>query len=127
VIPISLLLNILWVVFGGLLMALGWLLAALVMAITIIGLPWVPAALRIAGYTLWPFGRRVVDRDDGPLPLLGNIVWFVFAGWWLALGHILIAVPLALSIVGIPFAWAHVKLAGLSLAPVGKEVVSIDD
>jgi len=122
----SVILNILWVIFGGLVMAFAWLLAALLMAITIIGLPWVPAALRIAGYTLWPFGQMVIDRDDGPLSLLGNIVWFVFAGWWLALAHILIAVPLALTIVGIPFAWAHIKLAGLSLAPVGKMVVPTD-
>ncbi len=119
----SLILNILWIIFGGLLMALAWVIAAVVMAITIIGLPWTPAALRIAGYTLLPFGQTVIDRDPGPLSLIGNIIWFVFAGWWLALGHLIVAVPLALTIIGIPFAWAHLKLALLSLAPVGKEVV----
>ena len=118
-----LLLNILWLVFGGLLSACAWVFAALLMALTIIGLPWAPAALRIAGYSLLPFGQTVVDRDPGPLSLAGNIVWFVLAGWWLALGHLILAVGLALTIIGLPFAWAHLKLAGLSLAPVGKAVV----
>lgn len=107
-------------------MALGWVLAAMLMAISIVGLPWVPAALRIAGYTLLPFGHRVIDRDDGPISLLGNILWFLLAGWWLAIGHIVLAIGLALTIIGIPFAWAHFKLAGLSLAPVGKMIVPID-
>jgi uncharacterized membrane protein YccF (DUF307 family) len=119
----SLLLNILWIIFGGFVMAAGWLFAALLMAVTIIGLPWAPAALRIAWYTLLPFGQTVIDRDPGPLSVIGNIIWFILAGWWLAIGHLLIAIPLAVSIIGIPFAWAHVKLAMLSVAPVGKEVV----
>ncbi len=119
----TLLLNILWLVFGGLISACAWLLAAALMALTIVGLPWAPAALRIAGYTLLPFGQTVVDRDPGALSLAGNIIWFVLAGWWLALGHLLLALGLALTIIGLPFAWAHVKLAGLSLAPVGKAVV----
>jgi uncharacterized membrane protein YccF (DUF307 family) len=119
----SLLLNILWIIFGGFVMAAGWLFAALLMAITIVGLPWAPAALRIAWYTLLPFGQTVIDRDPGPLSVIGNIIWFILAGWWLAIGHLLIAIPLAVSIIGIPFAWAHVKLAMLSVAPVGKEVV----
>ena len=119
----SLLLNVLWIVFGGLVSALGWLLAALLMAITIVGLPWVPAALRIAGYTLLPFGNHVEERDPGPLSLIGNVVWFLLAGWWLALGHLLLALGCAVTIIGLPFAWAHLKLAGLSLAPVGKEIV----
>lgn len=119
----SLILNILWIIFGGLVMALAWLIAAVLMAITIIGLPWTPAALRIAWYTLLPFGQTVIDRDDGPVSLIGNIIWFILAGWWLALGHLLIAIPLAVTIIGIPFAWAHLKLAMLSIAPVGKAIV----
>jgi len=119
----SLILNILWIVFGGLVAALGWVLAALLMAITLVGLPWMPSALRIAGYTLLPFGQHVERRDPGPLSLLGNIVWFVLAGWWLALGHLILALACALTIIGLPFAWAHLKLAGLSLAPVGTEIV----
>jgi uncharacterized membrane protein YccF (DUF307 family) len=123
---LSLILNILWIVFGGLVMAVGWVFAALLMAITIIGLPWAPAALRIAGYTLLPFGNTVEDRDTGPLSLIGNIIWFILAGWWLALSHLVIAIALAVTIIGIPFAWAHLKLALLSLAPVGKAVVPIE-
>jgi uncharacterized membrane protein YccF (DUF307 family) len=120
----SLLLNILWIAFGGLWMSIAWIVAAVIMAITIIGLPWAFAALRIALYTLLPFGHEIRSRPDaGVLSLLGNIIWFVLAGWWLALGHLILAVALALTIIGIPFAWAHLKLAGASLAPVGTEIV----
>jgi uncharacterized membrane protein YccF (DUF307 family) len=122
--PLSFLLNILWLIFGGLAAALAWVIAAVIMAITIIGLPWTFAALRIALYTLLPFGHEIRSRPDaGMLSLLGNIIWFVLAGWWLALGHLILAVALALTIIGIPFAWAHLKLAGASLAPVGTEIV----
>ena len=132
--PLSLLLNILWIVFGGLWMALGWIVAAVIMAITIIGLPWARAAFNIASYALLPFGRKAVSRAEhlgthdigtGPFGLLGNIVWLVLAGWWLALGHIVTAVLLALTIIGIPFAWAHLKLAGIALWPIGREIVPI--
>lgn len=119
----TILLNILWIIFGGLPMAFGWLIAAVLMAITIIGLPWTPAALRIAWYTLLPFGQRVEDHGSGPISFLGNVVWFLLAGWWLALGHLVVAFGLAVTLIGIPFAWAHLKLAGLSLAPVGKTVM----
>ncbi|MBR1134229.1 MAG: YccF domain-containing protein [Bradyrhizobium sp.] len=130
--PVSLLLNVLWIVLGGAYMAFGWLVAAVVMAITIIGLPWARAAFNIAAYTLLPFGSRAVRRDEltgmedvgtGPLGLLGNIIWFVLAGWWLALGHLLTAIALAVTIIGLPFAWAHLKLAGLALWPIGKTIV----
>jgi uncharacterized membrane protein YccF (DUF307 family) len=122
--PLSFLLNILWLIFGGLAAALAWVIAAVIMAITIIGLPWAFAALRIALYTLLPFGHEIRSRPDaGVLSLLGNIIWFVLAGWWLALGHLILAVALAITIIGIPFAWAHLKLAGASLAPVGTEIV----
>ncbi|HXX50835.1 MAG TPA: YccF domain-containing protein [Xanthobacteraceae bacterium] len=126
------LLNLLWIVFGGLWMAIGWVIAAAVMAITIIGLPWARAAFNIASYTLLPFGRKAVSRAEysgrhdigtGPLGLIGNIIWLVLAGWWLALGHVITAVLLAVTIVGIPFAWAHLKLAGIALWPIGKEIV----
>lgn len=123
----TLILNVLWLVFGGLWMALGWLLAALIMAITIVGLPWAPAALRIAGYTLLPFGNQAVDADPGSLSFIGNILWFILAGWWLALGHLITAVGLAVTIIGIPFAWAHLKLAGLTLAPLATAIVPRDD
>ncbi|MGE0765390.1 MAG: YccF domain-containing protein [Hyphomicrobiaceae bacterium] len=127
---VSLLLNVLWIVTGGLWMAAGWLLAALIMAITIIGLPWAWAALRIAQYTLLPFGFKVVDRPSGPLAeaagAVGNLVWFILAGWWLALGHLILAIGLAITIIGIPFAWAHLKLAWLTLWPLGREILPND-
>lgn len=122
-------LNILWLVLGGVWMAAGWLLAALIFAITIIGLPWARAALTIAGLALLPFGqgsvsRRLVqgenDLGTGPLGVIGNLIWLVVAGWWLALGHVISAVLLALTIIGLPFAWAHLKLARLALWPVGQ-------
>jgi uncharacterized membrane protein YccF (DUF307 family) len=129
---LSLLLNILWIVFGGLWMAIGWVVAAVIMAITIIGLPWARAAFNIASYTLLPFGQKAVSRAQhfgskdvgtGPLGVLGNIIWLVLAGWWLALGHLITAILLAATIVGIPFAWAHLKLAGIALWPIGKVIV----
>lgn len=133
---IRLVLNVLWIFTGGVWMALGWLFAALLMAITIIGLPWARAALNIAVYTFLPFGRVAVPRDrhdgredigTGPLGAIGNVIWLVLAGWWLALGHLLTAIPLAVSIIGIPFAWAHLKLAGLSLWPIGRRIVAVED
>jgi uncharacterized membrane protein YccF (DUF307 family) len=122
--PLSFLLNILWLICGGLPAAIAWLIAALIMAITIIGLPWSFAALRIALYTFLPFGHEMRTRPDaGVLSLLGNIIWFVLAGWWLAIIHLVLALGLAITIIGLPFAWAHLKLAGASLAPVGTEIV----
>ena len=130
--PVSLLLNIFWIVFGGLWMALCWVVAAALMAITIVGLPWTRAAFNIASYTLLPFGQKAVSRAEysgskdlgtGPLGFLGNVVWLVLAGWWLALGHLVTALLLAITIIGIPFAWAHLKLAGIALWPIGKIIV----
>jgi uncharacterized membrane protein YccF (DUF307 family) len=132
---VRLVLNILWIVTGGLWMAAAWVIAGILLALTIIGLPWARAAFNIAGYTLLPFGFRVVRRDEytgrndlgsGPLGLLGNLIWLVLAGWWLALAHLITAVALAITIIGIPFAWAHLKLAGLALWPIGKMIVPAD-
>ncbi len=134
--PLSLLLNLLWIVFGGLWMAVAWVIAAVLMAITIIGLPWTRAAFNIASYTLLPFGQKAVSRAEysgsedigtGPLGVLGNIVWLLLAGWWLALGHLITAILLAVTIIGIPFAWAHLKLAGIALWPIGKMIVPAED
>ena len=128
----SFLLNLLWIVFGGLWMAAGWMVAAVIMAISIIGIPWARAAFNIAFYTLLPFGQKAVSRDEysgredmgtGLLGGIGNIVWLVLAGWWLALGHLITGLMLAVTIIGIPFAWAHLKLAGLALWPIGKIIV----
>jgi uncharacterized membrane protein YccF (DUF307 family) len=134
--PFALLLNVLWMIFGGLEMAIGWLFAALIMVITIVGIPWARAAFNIASYALLPFGRKAVSRAEylgiedlgtGPFGLIGNIVWLVLAGWWLALGHLIAAILLAVTIIGIPFAWAHLKLAGIALWPIGKMIVDADD
>jgi uncharacterized membrane protein YccF (DUF307 family) len=128
----SFLLNLLWIVFGGLWMAVGWVIAAIIMAITIIGLPWRRAAFNIASYTLLPFGQKAVSRAEytgrqdigtGPLGVFCNVLWLVLAGWWLALAHLVTAIMLAVTIIGIPFAWAHLKLAGLALWPIGKMIV----
>jgi uncharacterized membrane protein YccF (DUF307 family) len=128
----SLILNLLWVICGGWLMALLWLLAAVITAITVILLPWSRACFEIANYTLWPFGREAIDREvltgksdlgTSDLGMLGNVVWFLCAGLWLAIAHVVVAIPLAVTIFGIPFAWAHLKLAGISLAPIGKTIV----
>ena len=133
---ISVLLNLAWIVCGGLWMAIGWVIAGVIMAITIIGLPWARAAFNIAAYTLLPFGQKAVSRaaysgqedtGTGPLGVLGNLIWLVLAGWWLALGHLATAIILALTIIGLPFAWAHLKLAGLALWPIGKMIVPADD
>jgi uncharacterized membrane protein YccF (DUF307 family) len=116
-------------------MAFGWLIAAVIMAVTIIGIPWARAAVNNALYTLMPFGYTAVPRDrhtgqedigTGALGMIGNVLWFVFAGWWLALGHVLTAIMLAITIIGIPFAWAHLKLAGLALWPIGKMIVPVE-
>jgi uncharacterized membrane protein YccF (DUF307 family) len=132
----SVLLNLLWIIFGGLWMALAWVVAAILMAITIIGLPWTRAAFNIALYTLLPFGQRAVSRaeytgrDDlgtGTLGVIGNLIWLVIAGWWLTLLHLMTAVLLAVTIIGLPFAWAHIKLAGLALWPIGKMIVPSDE
>jgi len=129
---VSILLNILWIVIGGAWMAFAWLIAAVIMAITIIGLPWARAAFNIAIYTLLPFGQKAVNREHvtgqhdigtGPLGLIGNLIWLVLAGWWLALGHLVTAFVWAVTIVGLPFAWAHLKLAGIALWPIGKVIV----
>ncbi len=128
------LLNVLWLIFGGWLSALAWTLAGALLAVTIVGLPWTPAAFRIAGFSAWPFGREVVSRQlvqghedlgTGPLGVVLNVLWFLLAGWWLALHHLILAVLLMITVIGIPFGLQHLKLAAISLAPVGKAVVEV--
>ena len=127
------LLNILWNVPGlGFVAAFLWAVAGVLMAITIIGLPWSKACFTMANYTLAPFGRELASRYDvtgrpslgtGDLGLLANIIWFLLAGWWLIVVHVLAACASAITIIGLPFAWAHLKIAVAALAPVGKVVV----
>ncbi len=130
------LLNVVWFILGGFLAALLWIVAGVIMAITIVGLPWARSCFVIAGYTAWPFGRELISRkvltgqDDlgtGALGTIGNVLWFVLAGIWLAISHLCTAVAFAITLIGIPFAWAHLKLAAASLAPVGKTVVTTEE
>lgn len=128
---IRLILNILWFVFGGWLSGLLWLFGGAILALSVVGLPWAFAAWRIASYSFWPFGREVVWRDEfigredlgtGCLGVGLNVVWFVFAGWYIALTHLLIAVAEFISIIGIPFALKDLELAKLALAPIGRTI-----
>ncbi len=125
--------NFLWFVLGGVLMGLAWWLFGLVAILTIVGIPWAKACFVIGQLTFLPFGREVIGRDElrgagdigtGPLGVLGNIVWFLLAGLWLAIGHVTCALACFLTIIGIPFGIQHLKLAGLALAPIGKTVVT---
>jgi len=118
------LLNIIWLVLSGLWLFLGYALAAAIMCVLIVTIPWGIAAWRVGVYALWPFGKTVVDRPTaGVGSALGNVVWVVLAGWWLALGHIASALALAITIIGIPFAWANLKMLPVALLPLGKQIV----
>jgi uncharacterized membrane protein YccF (DUF307 family) len=131
----SLILNILWFLFGGVWMGLAWVFAGLIMIVTIVGIPWARAAFAVASFSFWPFGRVAVDRrmltgrediGTGALGVVGNVLWFLLAGWWLALGHLVAAVACAVTIIGIPFAFQHIKLALLAIAPIGQEIVPVE-
>jgi uncharacterized membrane protein YccF (DUF307 family) len=121
-------LNIVWLVLAGFWLAIGYALAGLVMCVLIITIPFGVASFRLAGFVLWPFGRTVVRQHDAGTPsLIGNVLWFVLAGLWIAIAHVVTGIALCLTIIGIPFGWANIKLALVALAPLGKEVVSSDD
>src|ERR1043166_6241161 len=116
-------LNVLWLIFGGLLLALGYAIAGLICFILIVTIPFGIAAFRMANYTLWPFGREVVRRPDaGVASGIGNVLWFIFAGWWLALGHITTAIAQFIPLIGIPLGLANLKLVPVSLFPLGAEI-----
>jgi uncharacterized membrane protein YccF (DUF307 family) len=126
-------LNFLWFVLGGVLMGLAWWLAGIVAYITIIGIPWGNACFVMGQFSFFPFGKEAISRrelhqvDDigtGALGTIGNVIWFIFAGLWLALGHIACAIANFVTIIGIPFGIQHLKLAGIALAPIGKTVVT---
>jgi len=121
------LLNLIWLVLAGLWLALGYVLAGIVCCILIITIPFGIASFRMASYALWPFGRTVVDKPTaGAFSVIGNIIWLVVAGWWLALGHILTGVAQAITIIGIPLALANWKMVPISLFPLGKQIVPAD-
>ncbi len=124
--------NIIWFLFGGIFMGLAWWFFGLIALISIIGIPWAKACFVIGQFTFFPFGKESISRKalhqkedigTGTLGLLGNILWFIFAGFWLAIGHITSAIACAITIIGIPFAIQHLKLAVISLAPIGQTIV----
>jgi uncharacterized membrane protein YccF (DUF307 family) len=123
----ALLLNIIWLVLGGLWLALGYALAGLLFVILIITIPFGIASFRIAGYALWPFGRAVVRRRSaGAGSAVGNVLWVVLAGWWLALAHLVTGVLQCLTIIGIPLGVANIKMVPIALLPLGREIVRTD-
>jgi uncharacterized membrane protein YccF (DUF307 family) len=124
---VRLLLNIIWFVFAGLWMFIGYAFAALICFILIITIPFGVASMRIGIFALWPFGKTVIRRADaGAGSALGNIIWFVLFGWWLALGHFVTGIVLCITIIGIPLGLASFKLIPVSLLPFGREIVSVD-
>ena len=120
-------LNIIWLVFAGIWLAIAYALAGLIMCITIIGIPIGIAAFRMTNMVLWPFGRTAIKRPEaGAGSAIGNVLWFVLCGWWLIIGHLITAVAMAITIIGIPLALANVKLIPITLTPFGREIVSND-
>jgi uncharacterized membrane protein YccF (DUF307 family) len=123
-----LILNVLWLIFGGLFIALGYALAGVICCILIITIPFGIASFRMANYALWPFGRTMVrDPDAGAASTVGNVIWFIFAGWWLALGHIATAIVQFVTIIGIPLGIANIKMVPVSLTPLGHRIIDADD
>jgi uncharacterized membrane protein YccF (DUF307 family) len=125
--------NVIWFIFGGIVMGLIWSLFGLLAYISIVGIPWGRACFVIAGFSFFPFGKEAIARDEltqsedigtGGFGVIGNVVWFIFAGIWLAIGHVLSAIACFITIIGIPFGIQHLKLAGISLAPIGKTIVT---
>jgi uncharacterized membrane protein YccF (DUF307 family) len=122
------LLNVIWFVFAGLWIAIGYAIAALIMFILIITIPFGVAALRIGIFALWPFGKTVVRRADaGAASAIGNVLWFLLAGWWLILLHVVTGVLLCLTIIGIPLGLANFKLIPVTFRPFGRDIVSIEE
>lgn len=121
------LLNVIWLVFAGAWLALGYVLAGVICCLLVVTIPFGIASFRIASYVLWPFGRTVVEKPTaGALSTIGNVVWVLVAGIWLAIGHVTTAIPLFVSIIGIPMGIANLKLIPVSLVPLGKEIVPTD-
>lgn len=119
-------LNIIWLIFGGLWLALGYFLAGIICCILIVTIPFGIASFRIGVYALWPFGKTVVDKPtSGVASVVGNVIWLIVAGGWLAIGHIVSAFAMAITIIGIPLAIANLKMIPISLMPLGKDIVDV--
>lgn len=126
--PVSFLLNVIWLVFGGFFLAVGYAVAGIICCVLIITIPFGLASFRMANYTLWPFGRTTIPRRTAGIASgIGNVIWVIVAGWWLALGHIISAVTQFITVIGIPLAIANLKLVPVSLFPLGHEIVDADD
>jgi uncharacterized membrane protein YccF (DUF307 family) len=116
--------NVIWLLLAGLPLALGYALAGVIACLLIVTIPFGIASFRLALYTLWPFGQAIVDRPDaGAASVVGNVLWFLVAGWWLALSHVLLGIAFLVTIIGIPFGIASLKMAYLAVFPLGKEIV----
>jgi uncharacterized membrane protein YccF (DUF307 family) len=125
---LNLVLNVIWLVLSGFWLAIGYALAGVLMCLLIITIPFGIASFRLAGFVLWPFGRTIVSRPEAGTPsLIGNVLWFLLAGLWIAIAHVVTGVALCLTIIGIPLGWANIKLAVVALAPLGKEIMSSND
>jgi uncharacterized membrane protein YccF (DUF307 family) len=123
-----LILNVFWLIFGGILIALAYAIAGVICFILIITIPFGIASFRMANYALWPFGRSIVrEPTAGAASTVGNVIWFIFAGWWLALGHLITAIGQFVSIIGIPLGLANLKLIPISIMPLGSRIVDSDD
>jgi uncharacterized membrane protein YccF (DUF307 family) len=121
------LLNVIWLVFAGAWLALGYVAAGVVCCVLIVTIPFGIASFRIASYVLWPFGRTIVEKPTaGAMSAIGNVIWVIVAGIWLAIGHVATAIPLFVSIIGIPMGIANLKLIPVSLVPLGKQIVPTD-
>jgi uncharacterized membrane protein YccF (DUF307 family) len=124
---VRLILNVIWFVLAGVWMAIAYAIAALICFVLIITIPFGIASLRIAMFALWPFGKTIVKRPDAGIASgIGNVIWFIVCGWWLAIGHLITGVLLCLTIIGIPLGLANFKLIPVSLLPMGREIVSIE-
>ena len=120
-------LNVIWLLLCGIWMAIGYVLAGVICCLLIVTIPFGLASFRIADFALWPFGRQLVKRTDaGVASTIGNVIWILVAGWWLAIAHLVTAVALAVTIIGIPLALANLKLIPVSLVPLGRIIVSTD-
>jgi uncharacterized membrane protein YccF (DUF307 family) len=123
--PLSFLLNIIWFIFSGFWLWLAYALAGVICCLLIVTIPWGIASFRLANYAAWPFGREVVDKPtSGLFSLLGNIIWILVAGWWIALTHIVTGIAMCITIIGIPMAVANFKLIPVALMPLGKQIVT---
>jgi len=117
--------NIIWLIFGGFLAAMGYVFGGFVLCVTIVGIPWGMQCFKIAGLVLWPFGKKVVPSSQGTgcLSLIFNIIWLIFGGLYAAVVHLVFAAILFITIIGIPFARQHLKLMEISLMPFSRQVV----